>query len=209
MQCLNFLLSDTLTYENVPVLSYKINYPQFQSNRNNSFVTKLNVFYKENAYLMLDYIKDILYKQAVEQYQYSKENNYPVIPYEAVITYQVTYQMEYYISLFFDKYIFTGGAHGNTVRYSDTWDLCKRKEMELSDFFPYCPNYKEEIITFIIDNIAEQLTEPNAQGTFFETYEMDVNNTFNEDNFYLTNKGIVIYPVLNISRIFWFINNLL
>lgn len=193
MQATNNLLSDTLTYNNEQVLSYKINYPQFSTNKYTNFIGKLNNYYKENASIFEKYIRDTLYPEAVEQYKYSKENNYPIIPYEAIMNYNITYLTDNFISLYFDKYIFTGGAHGNTTRFSDTWNVCKRSIMQLSDFFPHNPNYKEDIITFIIDDIQERLKDPNLQGTYFDTYQQDVYNTFNEDNFYVTPTGLVVF----------------
>lgn len=193
MQNVNVLLSDTLFYENEPILLYKVNYPKFQSNLRSDFVHRINSFYEENAKQFIDYVKNTLYPQAVKEYHYRKENNYPVIPYEAVVTYRITYMMEYYISLYTDQYIFTAGAHGNTIRSSETWDIGKRRMMQLSDFFPHNPDYRNDIISFIIDDIKEQLKEPDAQGTFFDTYEEDVKKTFDENNFYLTKNGIIIY----------------
>lgn len=193
MQIVNFVLKDTLTYDNVPVISYTINYPQFQSTTENSFINEINDHYRQNAYELTRYVKDTLYKQAVEQYNYSKENNYPIIPYEVFETYKITYLMDCYISLYFDQYMFTGGAHGNTVRRADTWNICENKKMELKDFFPNCPDYKEQIITYIINDITDQLKDPKAQGTYFDSYAKDVATAFNEESFYLTEDGIVIY----------------
>ncbi|WP_312370668.1 DUF3298 and DUF4163 domain-containing protein [Lachnoclostridium sp.] len=193
MEVTNILLSDTLFYNNEQVLSYKINYPQFITNKCTNFIEKLNNYYKENALIFEKYCRDTLFSEAVELYKYSKENNYPIISYEAVMNYSITYLTDCYISLYFDKYIYTGGAHGNTKRSSDTWDVYKGCRMQLSDFFPHNPNFKKDIITFITNDISERLKDPNLQGTFFDTYKQDVNNTFNEDNFYMTPTGIVVY----------------
>ncbi|ABX43591.1 DUF3298 and DUF4163 domain-containing protein [Lachnoclostridium phytofermentans] len=193
MQATNILLSDTLFYNNEQVLSYKINYPQFITSNCTSFIGKLNNYYKENALKFEKYCRDTLFPETVEQYKYAKENNYPIIPYEAVMNYNITYLTDCYISLYFDKYIFTGGAHGNTTRFSDTWDVCKGCIMQLSDFFPHNPNFKDDIITFIIDDISERLKNPNLQGTYFDTYKQDVHNTFHEGNFYMTPNGIVVF----------------
>ncbi len=193
MQVVNAVLSDKIYYDDEIVLTYNINYPQFISNKCPKNLTKLNAFYKENAEIFEQYCRDTLFTEAVEQYHEMKENNFPFHPYEAIVEYKVTYLTCQFIGLYFDKYIYTGGAHGNTVRHSDTWNLSTGRTMNISEYFPDKPNYIDEILSFIVDEITDQLKDPDLKGTYFETYPQDVYDTWNEDDFYLTPSGIVVY----------------
>lgn len=193
MQVVNAVLSDKICYDDEVVLTYNINYPQFFSNKCPKNLTKLNAFYKENAEIFEQYCRDTLFTEAVEQYHEMKENNFPFHPYEAIVEYKVTYLTCQFISLYFDKYIYTGGAHGNTVRHSDTWNLNTGRTMDISEYFPDNPNYIDDILSFVVDEITTQLKDPERMGTYFETYPQDVYNSWNEDDFYLTPSGIVVY----------------
>jgi hypothetical protein len=132
-----------------------------------------------------------LYQMAMVEYEYSVANNYPIREFEAFVDFVVTYNQNCMISLYFDQYEYAGGAHGLTVRYSDTWNLTKSKRMELGDFFPHRSNYKDFLIQTINKQIEDELTKENAM--YFEDYEKLVKENFKTNNFYLSKEGLVIY----------------
>ena len=84
-----------------------------------------------------------------------------------------------------------GGAHGNTIRTSQTWDLQFGRMLNLSYFYQNNPNYIIDILKNINKQIAKQ--EKNNPGIYFDNYCQLVLETFNPENFYLTKDGIVIY----------------
>lgn len=151
----------------------------------------MNNFYHDKAQTFKRYIYKTMYNQAVEQYHYSTENGYPIMVYDAEQVYNITYMTNRYISLYTDEYTYTGGAHGTTVRTSDTWSLPRGHRVTLKSLFPSGFNYRSYIINMIIKDIERQ----NASGdsVYFDDYKENVNNTFNENSFYLTPNGIVIY----------------
>lgn len=113
--------------------------------------------------------------------------------YEILQTYTITYQSDYYLSLYLDQYVFTGGAHGNTTRYSDTWSLCSGNRVPLHAFYPSDPDYKQTVIANIDNQIAEQNYNSQDPSVYNETYTQDVCCAFNENNFYMTPDSLVIY----------------
>lgn len=187
------ILQDDMYYKDQVVLKYRIKYPKFISDNKliQKKVMELNILYTAKAliYRMNNIMK--LYKMAVEEYEISMENNYPIRVYESVIDYNITYNHNYLISLYFDKYEYTGGAHGNTIRYSDTWDIVKGRELELYEFFPGMQNYEEYILRMIDKQIAEDIK--NGNNYYFEDYTQLVRENFNSENFYLEKDGIIIY----------------
>jgi hypothetical protein len=132
-----------------------------------------------------------LYQMAMVEYEYSVANNFPVRQFEDYVDFTVTYNENCVLSLYFDQYEYTGGAHGLTVRYSDTWNLQKSKRMDLNEIFPHKSDYRE----YVIDTINQQIAEEIATGNnpYFENYSQLVNENFKANNFYLTEEGVVIY----------------
>jgi hypothetical protein len=91
------------------------------------------------------------------------------------------------LSLYFDQYEYTGGAHGNTVRYSLTWNWERYNKIKLSQLFRCSLEYKAYIFRRVK---AQILKEPDI---YFPEYEKLIVETFNEESFYCTPKGIVVY----------------
>ena len=128
---------------------------------------------------------------AVREYEYSVSNGFPVRAFEAQMDYSVTYLPDCALSLYFDRYQFTGGAHGSTVRDSQTWSLRTGRRTTLRQLFPYSLNYREFLINTINRQIAVQIQEGN--NVYFENYEQLTAETFNPESFYLTPDGLAIY----------------
>lgn len=184
-------ISDEIEYNNTPVLSYKIVYPEFISGQYLFAIEKINAFYKRKTLEFKKYIMTTLKKSAISDYKNSIKKGYPVHKYEAVLNYTVTYNQSCAISLFMDKYEYTGGAHGNTIRTSETWDLNNGQQVPLKSLFPYNPNYSLNIRTIIKKQIADDISKGN--NYYFDDYEKLVDRTFNPKSFYLTPGALVIY----------------
>jgi hypothetical protein len=92
------------------------------------------------------YISTALYIRAVREYKYSIENNIPVRVFEAVLQYETTYNENCHLSIYRDLYQYTGGAHGSTLRLSDTWDLRSGKTLPLGVFIDVPGNKKSFLI---------------------------------------------------------------
>lgn len=181
------VLKDEMKYNGVTLLNYQIEYPQFSSLFYKKSLVIINKFYKDKALEYQKYCQTKLFEMAVEQYLDDIENGYPVRVFEALVVYKMTYTKACIISLYFDQYEFTGGAHGNTLRTSQTWNLQTGKMIKLSELFDCLYNYR----AYIIRNVIEQI-EKNPD-IYFEDYENLVKETFNPNSFYCTPKGLVVY----------------
>jgi len=181
------VIENEMQYDGVTVLSYKIEYPQFSSENYRRSILRINDFYRARALDYQEYVRTTLYQMAVEQYLDDKENGFPVRVFAAQDSYNITYNRACIISLYFDRYEYTGGAHGLTVRSSQTWNLQSGQMVKLGELFECLFNYKE----YIIRNVIEQIRK--NPDIYFEDYEGLVRQTFNVDNFYATPEGIVVY----------------
>ncbi len=187
----NCSIEKEMHYGDTLVLHYKINYPQFCSLNDSASVCRMNRFYRNKAAAFQNYCETKLYPSAVQDYQYSVANGFPVRAYEALLVYEVMYNQDCFVSLYFDEYQFTGGAHGNTVRTSQTWNLETGCRISLQQLFPFTADYKKFVLGEINAQIAEQLQ--NAQGAYFDNYEQLVEATFHPCNFCLTQDGVAVY----------------
>ncbi|MPN02996.1 hypothetical protein SDC9_150219 [bioreactor metagenome] len=80
-----------------------------------------------------------------------------------------------------------GGAHGTTVRASQTWQVQKCKELPLEQFVHCQSDYK----TYVFSEIKTQVQ--THQDYYFTKTNTLLVKTFNKNSFYCTPKGIVIY----------------
>ncbi len=185
------VIQQDMYYKNQNIMKYTIQYPQFISMNFQPFLDKLNSFYRTRA-LMYERSNIMnLYQMAMVEYEYSVSNGFPIRQFEAFVDYQVTYNQNCAISLYFDQYEYAGGAHGLTIRSSDTWNLIKSKKIELNDVFVYRNGLRD----YLVETIISQIEEENKQGNnnYFEDYRKLVNENLKLNNFYLTPEGVVLY----------------
>lgn len=176
-----------------------IKYPQLKIN--NQYVNKNDVHTKSinsiNEKIKLDVdkfakeIKDLsnTYKQDYEK-ENSKSKEKPMkYQYEAVGDYNVQYNKNNILSIPLTLYQFTGGAHGLTSINSYNYDLDKGKEIQLQDLFKENTKYKE-----VINKQIQQEIDKN-KGIYFNG-ENGFKGISDNQKFYITDKGIVIYFTL-------------
>ncbi|MBS6955978.1 MAG: DUF3298 and DUF4163 domain-containing protein [Enterocloster asparagiformis] len=184
-------LSDTMYFQNTPALNYKINYPQFTSTCSRRAAAAVNSFYRLRAKSLETYCRFTLYPQAVKDLKELQENGDPLLGFEFLTVFRVTCNSGCIVSLYMDQYEFEGGAHGSTLRTSQTWDFSTGKRLQLSDFYPHNPSWREDIQSQIQAGIARRLEK--EPSTYFDDYAALVRTAFNPDSFYLTPEGLVIY----------------
>lgn len=181
------VITEEMKYEGVTVLNYRIEYPEFAAINYKLGIKVVNQYYKDKALALQNSFRTKLYQMAVAQYLDDIKNGFPVRVFEALQTFEVTYNQSCIISLYFDNYQYTGGAHGLTNRTSQTWNLKTRKMIKLRELYRCSGNYKSYIKNKIIAQIKEN------PDIYFENYEELVEQTFNENNYYCTPQGVVVY----------------
>lgn len=187
----NVELKNELKYKDTVILTYKIHYPKITSSSCEFGIDTFNKF-NENKALKLDqYVNTTLFEEAKQVYDYNMQNGYPIMVFEVILEYNITYNEECIISLYYDQYEFTGGAHGNTIRTSQNWDLQSGCQIPLSYFYPNNPYYIIDILKNINSQIKEQMQSGSNQ--YFDNYCELVLETFNLESYYLTPNAIAIY----------------
>lgn len=132
-----------------------------------------------------------LYPLAVKDFLSAESNTYPFNPYASMLKYYIPYNQNCHLSTYRDNYVFTGGAHGTTQRLANTYNLQTGNSVPLSSFFNRGTNYKR----LLLAEIQKQATKNMQQNPniYFDDYINLINTTFNEESFYLTKNGLVIY----------------
>lgn len=184
---INNVLEKNLMYDNTVVLKYHIEYPTIYLNSYDIGVIKFNLFNQNEAMELKNRSENELYNEAVEVYKYNKENGYPLMQFEVYRNYEITLNTQNIVSLYTDEYIFTGGAHGNTLRKSQNWNIPSCKMIKLEELYPNNPYFMIEILKTINEQISK-----NSEN-YFEDSCMLVLETFNPESFYLTPTAIVIF----------------
>ena len=180
-----------LYYQGEVIVRYKIEYPEIITSYYNEGIQIFNHENRKSALELKEYAEGELYEQAKQTYEFNKKNGYPIMVYELVRECNITYNQNQLVSLYCDEYIFEGGAHGNTLRKSQNWDLKIAQEIPLQAFSKGNPYYLIDILKQINKQIAEQIE--NGVGSYFPQYCQLVLETFNLENYYLTPYGIVVF----------------
>ena len=177
-----------LSYRGQLMVTCTIGYPVFQSTSGGRVLSRINRFYRRKAIAFFHECKADLLPAAVRQYENDLNRGYAFSPYEGMLLTAITYNDTGTLSLYSDHYTFTGGAHGNTIRNSDTWDLEKGRRLLLGDIFP---GGRKTLLHLIESRIAWQLK--SNQMRYFDDYQQSVDKTFNPDQFFLTQEGLILY----------------
>ncbi|NLG25666.1 MAG: DUF3298 and DUF4163 domain-containing protein [Clostridiales bacterium] len=173
------------------VLTCAYEYPQFFSRAYQAGLDAVNAVYRARSAEWQAQCRGELYQQAIEELRLSRENGYPFRPFDAEALFTVTYNADCAISLYTDSYVYTGGAHGNTVRTADTWDIATGEARTLADFFPAGFDYRAYILEFVAAEIERQ--QAAGQNIYFDDAARLAAETFDEDDFYLRNEGLSVY----------------
>lgn len=180
------VIENEITYRGSVIVRYSIEYPQICSKCFD--VRKFNSINYCKAIELENYAKNELFQDAMDLFDYNCSNGYPIMVFELVYKFNVTYNNEPVISFYQDEYVYQGGAHGITTRTSQTWDLRCNRKLTLNDICKDNPNY----ILCILRNINGQIKNKGEEN-FFEDYCTLILDTFNPNQFYLTPDYVVIY----------------
>lgn len=180
------IIKNELKYKGTVIVTYEIEYPQIFSNYYDTIY--FNTLNLNKALELEKYAKETLFLDSKVQYDYNVANGYPIMVYELVFKYTITYNQAPIISLYQDEYTFTGGAHGSTVRTSQNWNLEYNEQFTLSDVFANQPDY----LLFILKEMNKQIPEKGTDY-FFDDYCSLILETFNPQQFYLTPDYVIIY----------------
>lgn len=184
-------LANKLMYDNNIILEYTIEYPQITSSQYELGRRIFNRYNKDKAERLERYARTTLYREARNLYEYNKQNGYPIMTYQVMLTYEIMLNAGNLLSFYQDEYLFTGGAHGITKRTSQNWNLQLARQVPLQFFYPREPYYVINILKEINTQIEERIAKEGP--IFFDNYCQLVLDTFNLESYYITPTSTVVY----------------
>lgn len=184
-------IEKNLYYKNHLIVKYSIEYPYILSKNFCYSINKFNNFNQLKAMELKLYAEKELFESAKEIYDYNTSNNLPFFPYELVYSYTDTYNKNTIISLYFDKYIYAGGAHGSTIRTSQTWNMNTGTQILLCSLFNNDCSYVIIVLKEFLHQIEVQIED--GSNSYFENYAKLVIENFNFEQFYLIDNNIAIF----------------
>lgn len=164
--------------------SLLVHYPQIAGFANADVQRSINAFLKEEAETHAKWGRDELAGAAAANAEAEAGNDklsIPPVSYEG--TYRIAYNQNNRLSLYVDYHIYTGGAHGLTVRQPYTFDLLTGKLLSLKEASEGNADYVA-IINDVIRTHIRELDLPMLAP--FESIEP-------ERAFFLKNDAVVIY----------------
>lgn len=185
-----------LKCEGEVVLTLSIRTPRLPEDR--PAFRRIGRYYKHAAECWRTRWEVGLYQRACAELAALRERSLPFHPWEAVLDFTVTYNEQGLLSLYMDSYEFTGGAHGNTVRCGDTWDLCTGMPRTLPSFYPPKSHWRREATAAVRAEIERQLA--TGEYMYLDGWEQAVVAQFDPCRFYLTADGVTLfYPLYTLA----------
>ena len=181
----NRVIQNNLFYKGTIVLRYKIEYPQIPG------ANRFNVFYYSKAKELKERCEGELYEEAKKAFDFNQSQGYPTLVYDVDANYYITFNYGYRVSLYYDYYIYTGGAHGVTTRKSQTWCMKSERIIPLSSFYEGDPNYIPKIMKKINEQIKKNIE--NGDNYYFDNPCCLTAEYFNTENYYMYDSSIIIY----------------
>lgn len=179
------------TYEDTVVLDVDIAYPEITLRDSPIVQNRINRHYRQQADRFFIYASKRLYADAVQFYIDAQKNGFPFHAFDAVMEYEVTRNEGCRLSAYYDRYTYTGGAHGATIRASDSWDLRTGRRIALSSLFARGSRYRRLIIEQIQAQADKNMAEnPNI---YFEDYRTLIIEHFNPESYFMTPEGLGFY----------------
>jgi len=155
-----------------------IQYPQIEGSANAEASARINEFLKAEVAKYQTAANDLL-----KETKSSVTPDMPELRFSFDVNYTVTYNQQNKLSLHFDTYQYTGGAHGMYDMASHTFDLSTGEELTLKQAALNDPNYK----SIINEEIQKQIEEQDY--TLLTPFV-----TINDDQrYYLKDNDIVVY----------------
>lgn len=183
----------TLRWNEKAVLSYTLRCPKIMET--NRATRRLSRYYRHVADEWKHRWEAQLYPAAC---QAAQDTSRPFQPWEATLTYEVTYHQDGLLSLYLDAYEWTGGAHGITLRTGDTWELSSGTPRALASFFPRGCRWKAETLRQVRAQIQARMD--SGESVFFPEWSTLAASHFHPERFYLTTDGpAVFYPLYTIA----------
>ena len=190
---------ETLMYRGTKaILELKLSYPQIMGPLSKRSEYRFNDHYCRQTRALNRQARTEYYHKASEEARMAEEQEYDFTLHSLIRTFTTTRLEQRFTSVVFDRYQYTGGPHGTTVRSGNTWDFLTGSQVALPYFFNPNAPYRKVILQQIEHQISGQ--KEREEIPFFENPLRNAKQCFNEANYYLTNNSLALfYPLYTLA----------
>lgn len=175
-------VSDTLSMQDKELVKYDLEYLYFKVQT--MAFTLLNQHSLKDVKNRQAYVMNTLYGNAVQAYLLGSQ----ALPYEYSSKITVSMNENNIFSAYQDDYVFSGGAHGNTIRSSFTYNTETGATLSLCDFMS-----ETDCRTCVSNHIIQQIKNSGKEKEYFDNYPQLVLESFKNTHFYVSPQGLVVY----------------
>lgn len=188
--------NETLDCEGEPVLalSMALPLPEEESRAGR----RIARFYQHFGALWKARWTDVLHPRACSALAEAREASRPFLPWEAELSYHITYEDDGLSSLYLDVTERRGAARPLTVRAADTWDRTTGTPLPLFHFLPPSRHWRRLAVEEVQRQAMDRLQE--GESLFYEDVEERAAAHFSPRRFYLTEEGLLVfYPMWSLG----------
>ena len=186
----------TLAWEGEPALELELRWPRLPEQT--PALRRINRYYRKTVQQWRERWQTDLLRQAGVSLQAARQASRPFTPWQAELTWRVTWQGDGLLSLYADAVEQTPGRRPFTVRRGDTWELASGTPCTLPSLFPPHTPWRRQILAAVEKQIRAALAA--GESSFYEGWEKRLVTCFDPDRFYLTEDQIcVFYPLFSIA----------
>ena len=183
-------------WEEEPTLTCSLCLPQLTGE--GPAIRRIQRYYEHLASRLLHHWERRLYPEACAEAEEARRASYPFQPYENRIRFQVTCLRDGLLSLYWDDWLYIGGARGETRRHGDTWDLTSGVPLPMAAFFPPKTKLRQTLVPIAIQQAETNLTA--GTSLYYDDYPALIHRHFDKGNFYLTGDTLAFfYPLHSIA----------
>ena len=168
-----------------------LTYPEIENPTNDATIAAWNEEYKKDIEEEISSIEEDMVPAAEEEKEWRDAEGYEVTPLEFEQTVDVTLNRKGLLSITEFYYYYTGGAHGNSARFSRTFDMTAKKELGITDVLT------DKDPNALMMKAYADMVDNNEYYAEDAQYREDLKRTIKESldhvSYYLTDTGMELY----------------
>lgn len=187
-----------LYLEQKPILEIRICFPQIGGALGKRAEYAFNDRYRSRAVATNRIVRTRMFKDAEEQARLALGQDVPFTMHSFLSSFYVPRARTDYTSVVFDRFRYSGGAHGTVRRVAETWDVRYGRRVPLSFFFTPQSNWRARLFRHVERQAMQQ--SKKEETFYFEGLPHRIRASFRDSNYYLTHDAIrVFYPLYSLA----------
>ena len=185
-----------LRYEDAPVLSLSLSWPSLPGTCPG--FRRINRCCRHLAQVWQQRWEGPVYRDACAAAAAAAQAGRPFQCWEGRLGCTITLCTGELLSLYSDAWEYTGGAHGSTVRWADTWQIPSGAPRTLASFFPPRSRWRGRVLSALADQARARMA--GGETCYYDDWPARLKSAFDPDHFYLTESGLsIFYPLYAIG----------